>query len=72
MSTDPEAVHVDPGVLGGTPVFIGTRVPVKSLFDHLEASETLEEFLRQFPSVKRSQAVAALELACERLSAVCP
>lgn len=72
MSTDPEAVHADPGVLGGTPVFIGTRVPVKSLFHHLEAGDTLGEFLQQFPSVKREHAVAALELACERLLSGAP
>ena len=56
-------VHSDPDILGGTPVFVGTRVPVKSLFDYLEGGETLDEFLTQFPSVKREQAVAALELA---------
>ncbi len=53
-------VQSDPEVLGGTPVFAGTRVPVQSLFDYLEGGETLDEFLRQFPSVKREQAVAAL------------
>ena len=56
------AIHIDPDVLGGTPVFVGTRVPVQSLFDYLEGGETLDEFLRQFPSVKREQAVAALEM----------
>ncbi len=56
-------VHSDPEILGGTPVFVGTRVPVKSLFDYLEGGETLYEFLRQFPSVKRAQALAALEIA---------
>jgi uncharacterized protein (DUF433 family) len=56
-------VHADPEILGGTPVFIGTRVPVQSLFDYLEGGETLDEFLRQFPSVKREQAIAALEIA---------
>ncbi len=49
-------VHSDPDILGGTPVFVGTRVPVQSLFDYLEGGETLDEFLRQFPSVKREQA----------------
>ena len=58
-----EIVHSDPGILSGTPVFVGTRVPVQSLFDYLEGGETLDEFLRQFPSVKRDQAVAALEVA---------
>ena len=56
-------VHSDPEVLGGTPVFVGIRVPVQSLFDYLEGGETLDEFLRQFPSVKRQQALAALEIA---------
>jgi uncharacterized protein (DUF433 family) len=50
-------------------VFVGTRVPIQSLFDYLEGGETLDEFLRQFPSVKRGQAVAALELARTTLSA---
>ncbi|MCH8281714.1 MAG: DUF433 domain-containing protein [Chloroflexi bacterium] len=60
----PESVvHSDPEIMGGTPVFVGTRVPVKSFFDYLEGGETLNEFLRQFPSVMREQAVAALELA---------
>ena len=58
-----EAVHSDPGILGGTPVFVGTRVPVRSLFDYLEAGDTLDAFLSQFPSVTRAQAVAALEVA---------
>jgi uncharacterized protein (DUF433 family) len=56
-------VHSDPEVLGGTPVFVGTRVPVQSLFDYLEGGETVDEFLRQFPSVKREQVLAALEMA---------
>lgn len=50
-------------ILGGAPVFIGTRVPVRSLFDYLEAGDTLDEFLNQFPSVKREQAVAVLGVA---------
>lgn len=56
-------IHTDPQILSGTPVFVGTRVPAQSLFDYLEGGETLDEFLRQFPSVKREQALAALELA---------
>ena len=60
-------VQSNPEVLGGTPVFAGTRVPVQSLFDYLEGSESLDEFLHQFPSVKREQALAALELARESL-----
>ena len=62
-------VHSDPNILGGTPVFVGTRVPVKNLFDYLEGGYTLEQFLEQFPSVSRSQAIAALELAREALAA---
>jgi uncharacterized protein (DUF433 family) len=56
-------VHSDPDILGGIPVFVGTRVPVKSLFDYLEGGDTLDEFLTQFPSVRREQAIAALEFA---------
>jgi uncharacterized protein (DUF433 family) len=61
--------HSHPGILGGTPVFVGTRVPVKNLFDYLEAGDRLEEFLDAFPSVSREQAVAALELAEQALTA---
>ena len=57
------AVHSDPETLGGTPVFIGTRVPVQSLFDYIEGGDTLDEFLRQFPSVTRERALAALDAA---------
>src|SRR5213593_1226545 len=57
-----DIVHSDPDILGGTPVFVGTRVPIQSLFDYLEGGETLDEFLRQFPSVRRDQAIAALDL----------
>lgn len=59
--------HSDPEVMGGVPVFTGTRVPVRSLFDYLEGGESLDEFLRQFPSVKREQAVAALDVARDSL-----
>ena len=50
-------VHSDPEILGGAPVLGGTRVPVQSLFDYLEAGDSLDEFLRQFPSVQREQAI---------------
>lgn len=60
-------IHSDPEIQGGVPVFYGTRVPVKNLFDYLEAGDTLDQFLHSFPSVKREQAVAALELAREAL-----
>jgi len=62
MSRPVDIVHSDPNILGGIPVFVGARVPIESLFDYLEGGETLDEFLRQFPSVKRDQAVTALEL----------
>ena len=52
-----------PDVLGGTPVFRGTRVPVSTLLDFLEGGDTLDEFLQQFPTVTREQAIAVLELA---------
>lgn len=69
MPTKSPVVHSDPEILSGTPVFVGTRVPVQSLFDYLEAGDTLNEFLRQFPSVRREQAIAALELARESVVA---
>jgi uncharacterized protein (DUF433 family) len=53
-------IQCDPDVLSGTPVFVGTRVPVKNLFDYLAAGEPLSEFLEDFPSVTRDQAAAAL------------
>jgi uncharacterized protein (DUF433 family) len=53
--------HSDPGILGGTLVFKGTRVPVQSLFDHLKAGDSIEDFLEGFPSVKRSQVLAVLK-----------
>ena len=56
-----DLITVDPDVLGGTPVFKGTRVPVKTLFDYLEANYTLEEFLDCFPSVTREMACRLLE-----------
>ena len=61
MQTD--VVNIDPEILGGTPVFRGTRVPIESLFDHLEAGISLDEFLDDFPSVQREQTIELLELA---------
>ena len=58
-----QTIHSDPEILGGTPVFVGTRVPVQSFFDYLVGGDTLDEFLRQFPSVSREQAIAVLDLA---------
>ena len=54
-------IHSDPEILGGTMVFIGTRVPVQSLFDHLEAGDSIDDFLEGFPSVRREQVLAVLE-----------
>ena len=69
--TDVSAVvHSDPDILGGTPVFVGTRVPVRTLFDYVAAGDTLDEFLDHFPTVRREQAVAALAQANEPLRAV--
>ena len=59
--------HRDPEILGGTPVFVGTRVPVQTLLEYLEAGDPLDEFLVDFPSVTREQAIAALELAKDLL-----
>ena len=56
-------IAVDPQVQGGAPVFAGTRVPVKNLFDYLEAGDTLDQFLADFPSVAREVAIAVLEQA---------
>ena len=56
-------VRTDPEILGGTPVFVGTRVPVRILFEHLAAGDSVDTFLDAFPSVRREQAVAVLELA---------
>ncbi len=67
MASKPPVVHSDPDTLGGTPVFIGTRVPLRALFDYLEGGETLDEFLRQFPSVTHEQALAALDHARDSL-----
>lgn len=62
-----DIITSDPDVQGGAVVFAGTRVPLKNLIDYLEAGDSLEEFLDDFPSVSREQAVAALELAQEAL-----
>lgn len=60
-------VTIDPEVMSGTPVFAGTRVPVKNLLDYLAAGDPLERFLDHFPSVRHEQAVAALEIAADLL-----
>ncbi|MBD2731002.1 DUF433 domain-containing protein [Nostoc sp. FACHB-892] len=68
MTSTSRVVHSDPDILGGTPVFVGTRVPIKTLLDYLEAGDSLDEFLDHFPSVSRHQAIATLELAKEMLT----
>lgn len=57
-----QVIVVDPGIMSGTPVFAGTRVPVQTLFDYLEAGDDLSEFLEDFPSVSQRQALRVLEL----------
>jgi uncharacterized protein (DUF433 family) len=70
----PEApvVHSHPGIMSGTPVFVGTRVPVQALLDHLEEGDTIESFLDGFPTVTREQAVTFLEQAAAALIAQLP
>ena len=60
-------IECDPEKVSGMPVFFGTRVPIKNLFDCLEAGESLDEFLDQFPTVTREQVLSVLELSKERL-----
>ena len=64
-----QVIQKNPRIQGGVPVFIGTRTPVKNLFDYLEAGETLEQFLFDFPAVDRTKAVAALQMARAALDA---
>ena len=54
-------IHSDPEIMGGTPVFVGTRVPLQNLIDYLEGGESIEDFLDAFPTVKREQAIAVIE-----------
>ena len=67
MGPHVSVVSRSPDILSGTPVFAGTRVPIKTMMDYLEAGDSLDEFLRDFPTVSRVQAVAALRLAREAL-----
>ena len=62
------AINIDPETMGGTPVFTGTRVPVQALFDYIETGETLDEFLENFPSVRKEYAVEVLEMAKKTLT----
>jgi uncharacterized protein (DUF433 family) len=57
-------VHSDPEILGGTPVFVGTRVPVKSIFDHLEAGDSLDEFLDSFARRSKDGSIGAMTIRC--------
>ena len=68
MPDTASVVHSDPEILGGTPVFVGTRVPFRNLIDYLERNHSLDEFLDSFPAVSREQAVTALEAAHEAVS----
>ena len=66
---DKPVVHSDPEIMSGTPVFVGKRVPVQTLLEYLEAGQPLSEFLEDFPTVSKEQAVAALEQAKQALLA---
>jgi uncharacterized protein (DUF433 family) len=59
---DTRVINIDPEILGGTPVFFGTRVPIKNLFDYLETGESIDLFLEDFEGVSRSQVVRVLEM----------
>ena len=63
-----ELISRDPEILNGTPVFMGTRVPIRILFEHLEAGDSLDVFLEDFPSVTRKQATQLLNLALTRIA----
>ena len=65
MSSTSSIVKIDPEILGGTPCFFGTRVPVRILFEYIEGGDTIDTFLDQFPSVEREQAIQLLE-DCQR------
>lgn len=61
-------INIDPEIMGGTPVFVGTRVPIKNLFDYIEGGDDLQEFLDNFPSVSKDTAIAVLEMAKDTLT----
>ena len=67
MPTKTSVIHSDPNVLNGTPVFVGTRVSFQTVLDYLEAGQTIDDFLYDFPTVTRRKAIAALEQAKEAL-----
>ncbi len=62
MANRPSVMHSDPDILGGTPVFVGTRVPLRSLFDYLERGHDIDEFLDAFPSVLANRRSRSLRL----------
>ena len=62
----PKIISRDPEVMGGTPCFGGTRVPIQTLLDYVEAGDSIDEFLKDFPTVKRAQVIAFLEDAAQR------
>ncbi|MFN8297480.1 MAG: DUF433 domain-containing protein [Chitinophagales bacterium] len=69
MKSIRELIVIDEEILGGQPVFKGSRVPVQTLFDHLESGSTIDDFLADFPSVKRTQAIDLLEVAEQLVTA---
>lgn len=69
MANDELVIHSDPEIMGGTPVFVGTRVPLQTLVEYLEKGLPLDEFLEDFPTVTKERAIAALEQAMEALVA---
>lgn len=69
MGVNRPAVHCDPEIMSGTPVFFGTRVPFQALLDYIEAGQSLSEFLEDFPTVSKDLAISALEEAKEALLA---
>jgi uncharacterized protein (DUF433 family) len=62
-------ISTDPEIMGGTPCFAGTRVPVQTLLDYLEAGDSIDDFLEGFPTVKRERVIAFLETAAEQMVA---
>jgi uncharacterized protein (DUF433 family) len=64
---DRNVISRSPDILGGTPVFQGTRVPVRTLIDYLESGDRMEDFLREYPSVSKEQAIEVMELAKEAI-----
>ena len=69
MSVETLPIHRDPEIMGGAPVFVGTRVPAQTLLDYLEGGESLDAFLDDFPSVTRAQAISMLEVGAALLIA---